>query len=260
MECSLRDRRVTIVRSHFFFVARLFPLAHLLFTTPHRPAALETFTSCPREDCEFTNVSSCQSLHSSIYLKVDDEIRQAFCAGTLLILISDMRLPCHIVCLFLAAPLHSVLALPGQGVRPREDGNDFAGASTLTSVSDKKQQQSLTETSNTSNQAKLTTSVAAPTSTELTGPSSVTGISSATSSAASPSSSGMHSATDHSKAAADIVLTAWIYPGHGLPLEPKVTPAVAIAGVVLIVSGALYALIGIRNSWLVATTSLNSDN
>ncbi|KAL1392348.1 hypothetical protein HDK64DRAFT_250695 [Phyllosticta capitalensis] len=161
-----------------------------------------------------------------------------------------MRLPCHIVCLFLAAPLHSVLALPGQGIRPRQDGNDFAGASTLTSVSDKKQQQSLTETSNTSNQAKLTTSVAAPTSTELTGPSSVTGISSATSSAASPSSSGMHSATDHSKAAADIVLTAWIYPGHGLPLEPKVTPAVAIAGVVLIVSGALYALIGIRNSWV----------
>lgn len=35
-----------------------------------------------------------------------------------------------------------------------------------------------------------------------------------------------------------------------LPLQPRITPALAIAGVVLIVTGVLYALVGVKNKWV----------
>ncbi|KAH7051044.1 hypothetical protein B0J12DRAFT_76733 [Macrophomina phaseolina] len=44
--------------------------------------------------------------------------------------------------------------------------------------------------------------------------------------------------------------TAAVYSGRGLPLQPKVTPAIGIAGAVLIITGAIYTLIGIKNHWV----------
>lgn len=35
-----------------------------------------------------------------------------------------------------------------------------------------------------------------------------------------------------------------------LPLQPQITPALSIAGVILIIAGAVYTLIGIKNKWL----------
>ncbi|OAX82392.1 hypothetical protein ACJ72_03254 [Emergomyces africanus] len=35
-----------------------------------------------------------------------------------------------------------------------------------------------------------------------------------------------------------------------LPLKPKITPGLSIAGVVLIIAGGIYALVGVRNKWL----------
>ncbi|KAK8171708.1 hypothetical protein BKA80DRAFT_197939, partial [Phyllosticta citrichinensis] len=145
-----------------------------------------------------------------------------------------MRLYHHILCLFLALPVHSALALPGQGIQPRQDGDEGATAPRLASVSSQKQQPSATTSTISSADPETPhfppTLKTAATSTEPKANFSET--SSASSSAATPTSS------------------VWTYPGHGLPLEPKVTPAIAIAGVVLILSGALYTLIGIRNPWV----------
>ncbi|KAK7709078.1 hypothetical protein SLS57_008803 [Botryosphaeria dothidea] len=44
--------------------------------------------------------------------------------------------------------------------------------------------------------------------------------------------------------------TAAVYSGHGLPLTPKVTPAIGITGAVLIITGVIYTLIGIKNHWV----------
>ncbi|OJD31628.1 uncharacterized protein BKCO1_4600061 [Diplodia corticola] len=44
--------------------------------------------------------------------------------------------------------------------------------------------------------------------------------------------------------------TAAVYSGHGLPLPPKVTPAIGIAGAVLMITGAVYTFIGIKNVWI----------
>ncbi|KAK7531313.1 uncharacterized protein J3D65DRAFT_110390 [Phyllosticta citribraziliensis] len=163
-----------------------------------------------------------------------------------------MRLYHHILCLFLALPVNSALALPGQGIQARQDGDEGATAPRLASVSSQKQQPSAT-TSTISSADPETPHLppafeTATTSTDTKANFSET--SSASSSAATPTSSGMHLAPIRSKDAADVVQTVWTYPGHGLPLEPKVTPAIAIAGVVLIISGALYTLIGIRNPWV----------
>lgn len=38
--------------------------------------------------------------------------------------------------------------------------------------------------------------------------------------------------------------------GNPLPLEPRITPAFAIAGVFLILTGVVYALIGVKNRWI----------
>lgn len=34
-----------------------------------------------------------------------------------------------------------------------------------------------------------------------------------------------------------------------LPIQPKITPALGVAGVILIVLGLCYSLIGIKNQW-----------
>ncbi|KAF2084666.1 hypothetical protein K490DRAFT_48714, partial [Saccharata proteae CBS 121410] len=44
--------------------------------------------------------------------------------------------------------------------------------------------------------------------------------------------------------------TAVVYSGKGLPLQPKITPAIGIAGIVLIATGVIYTLIGIKKRWI----------
>lgn len=44
--------------------------------------------------------------------------------------------------------------------------------------------------------------------------------------------------------------TAAVYSGHGLPLPPKITPAIGITGAVLMITGVIYTLIGIKNLWV----------
>lgn len=39
-------------------------------------------------------------------------------------------------------------------------------------------------------------------------------------------------------------------PEGTLPLKPEVTPAIAVAGVLLMISGIIYCLIGIKNKWI----------
>ncbi|KAF7879624.1 hypothetical protein EAF04_000819 [Stromatinia cepivora] len=47
----------------------------------------------------------------------------------------------------------------------------------------------------------------------------------------------------------DSAFNSTITPGQ-LPLQPEITPAFAIAGVILVATGALYTFIGIKNKWL----------
>ncbi|KAF7949287.1 hypothetical protein EAE96_008452 [Botrytis aclada] len=104
------------------------------------------------------------------------------------------------------------------GAKESQESNDsFTSASTITHS----QSTSQTMITSTSNTAMLT-------------------------SAASASSI---SATATSISATDSAFNSIILPGE-LPLQPEITPAFAIAGVVLIVTGVLYTFIGIKNKWL----------
>ena len=46
---------------------------------------------------------------------------------------------------------------------------------------------------------------------------------------------------------------------NSLPIKPKITPALGLAGAILIVSGAVYALIGIKSQWLVCPCRIPSE-
>ncbi|THV46908.1 hypothetical protein BGAL_0350g00060 [Botrytis galanthina] len=99
----------------------------------------------------------------------------------------------------------------------QETNDSFTSASTITHS----QSTSLTMTTSTSNTAMLT-------------------------STASASSIG---ATATSVSATDSAFNSTISPGE-LPLQPEITPAFVIAGIVLIATGVLYTFIGVKNKWL----------
>lgn len=71
--------------------------------------------------------------------------------------------------------------------------------------------------------------------------------------AAAASSTGELSCTSNWRSGRLILkIPAAVYSGHGLPLTPKVTPAIGITGAVLIITGVIYTLIGIKNHWSVS--------
>ncbi|KAF5873358.1 uncharacterized protein Bfra_004816 [Botrytis fragariae] len=99
----------------------------------------------------------------------------------------------------------------------QESDDSFTSASTITHS----QSTSLTMTTSTSNTAMLTSTA------------SVSSI----------------SATATSISATDSAFNSTISPGE-LPLQPEITPAFVIAGIVLIATGILYTFIGVKNKWL----------
>ncbi|KAF7901579.1 uncharacterized protein EAF01_006878 [Botrytis porri] len=100
---------------------------------------------------------------------------------------------------------------------PQESNDSFTSASTITHS----QSTSLTSTTSTSNTAMLTSTASA---------SSI-------------------SATATSISATDSAFNSTISSGE-LPLQPEITPAFAIAGIILIATGIIYTFIGIKNRWL----------
>ncbi|KAF7897012.1 hypothetical protein EAF00_005240 [Botryotinia globosa] len=99
----------------------------------------------------------------------------------------------------------------------QESNDSFTSASTITHS----QSTSLTMTTSTSNTAMLTSTASA---------SSI-------------------SATATSLSVTDSAFNSTISPGE-LPLQPEITPAFVIAGIVLITTGVLYTFIGVKNKWL----------
>lgn len=84
------------------------------------------------------------------------------------------------------------------------------------------------------------------TRTTVTAP-AVTGNSSSASNASTPTSTTIASAPLNTSAAGD---GGNATSADHLPLQPKITPGLGVAGVVLIIFGAIYGLIGIRQSWI----------
>ncbi|CAF9929814.1 MAG: hypothetical protein ALECFALPRED_004455 [Alectoria fallacina] len=103
--------------------------------------------------------------------------------------------------------------------------------------------------------AASTTSSTTPSSGEATpsassdGVSSVSGNPSKVTNAAALSSTPLVTATPIAKGSLNVngTTTPEI---EGLPIHPKITPALAVSGPILILTGALYTLIGIKTKWL----------
>ncbi|PVI07623.1 hypothetical protein DM02DRAFT_285460 [Periconia macrospinosa] len=76
-----------------------------------------------------------------------------------------------------------------------------------------------------------------------------------TSSATPASSSALATTTTSNAPSVTVSQSPVTGPSHGLPNQPKITPALGMAGVIFIISGAVYAVIGIKNKWLYVFTS-----
>ncbi|TGO66381.1 hypothetical protein BOTNAR_0062g00140 [Botryotinia narcissicola] len=109
------------------------------------------------------------------------------------------------------------LSISSSAKKSQESNDSFTSASTITHS----QSTSLTMTTSTSNTAMLTSTASA---------SSI-------------------SATATSISVTDSAFNSTISPGE-LPLQPEITPAFVIAGIVLIATGVLYTFIGVKNKWL----------
>ena len=81
------------------------------------------------------------------------------------------------------------------------------------------------------------------------GTSSASGTRAKATSAAAPSSAALMTATPIPKGSLNVNGTT-VPKIEGLPIHPSITPAMAVAGPILILSGILYTLIGIKTKWL----------
>ncbi|OAP61465.1 hypothetical protein AYL99_03668 [Fonsecaea erecta] len=148
------------------------------------------------------------------------------------------------------ALVSGVYGQPGADIQKRQDGTDTAFPS-ITSNDP-------SASTDASASVSSTATSSAPTSTQGAQQS---GPVSTTSTRSSPSGTSL-SSTKHPSSASTAVHTASITPSSNsttsstekasdaLPIHPRLTPAFGIAGVMLIVLGATYALIGVKTRWV----------
>ena len=157
------------------------------------------------------------------------------------------------IALALILCLHSVTAAPNAAAHlaRRQDDNRSESSEKPTATSDRSSQQSPTATPQSS---PITRSERSTTTTPSSVPSeSVTETPATTTSnddQPSPTSSAgeiFHSVEKHD--------TDFARPEANsqpqLPLQPKITPAFGLAGAIFLLSGLVYAVIGIKNQWYV---------
>ncbi|RAL63374.1 hypothetical protein DID88_003798 [Monilinia fructigena] len=145
--------------------------------------------------------------------------------------------------LLLSASIQLVSTAPLEG-HFKERDNSIALSSTTTSTSPS------ISSSGKDPERSNESSIATPT----TGHSQSTFLSMTRSTSSSVMLTATASISSISEAATSVSITDSTYnstiPSGQLPLEPQITPGLAIAGVILIATGALYTFIGIKNRWL----------
>ncbi|KAF1933551.1 uncharacterized protein M421DRAFT_52812 [Didymella exigua CBS 183.55] len=137
-----------------------------------------------------------------------------------------------LVCIALVLCLHSVTAVPQSAVRRQDD-----------SSSDRSQTPAITASSRSS--ASVTSSDAT-TSVSESGRASSTPAPSTTTAEASTSMQIPATASTAPQSAE----STEVNPGNPLPFQPSLTPAMGISGIVLLLSGLAFAVIGIKNKWV----------
>ncbi|TGO46145.1 hypothetical protein BCON_0342g00030 [Botryotinia convoluta] len=147
------------------------------------------------------------------------------------------------VLLILGASIQWAFAAPWD-VRVQERDNSVALSSTITSTSSSISSSAKeSQESNDSFTSASTTTHSQSTSLTMTTSTSNTAMLTSTASVSSIS------ATATSITATDSAFNSTISPGK-LPLQPEITPAFVIAGIILIATGILYTFIGVKNKWL----------
>ncbi|KAF2142990.1 uncharacterized protein K452DRAFT_350662 [Aplosporella prunicola CBS 121167] len=161
-----------------------------------------------------------------------------------------MRLSNAFFCLSLLA---FSLALPTlashNGLRRRQDGSDGPSTAAEASGTAESVKTSIASTEEPasaapSSTAAATTDAAAESSTA----SSTATEAAATTTAAVASTTASGGALPSASPTSTNIIV--VYPGHGLPLPPKLTPAMAVAGALLIVTGVVYGISGARTRWI----------
>ncbi|CCD42915.1 hypothetical protein BofuT4_P072110.1 [Botrytis cinerea T4] len=147
------------------------------------------------------------------------------------------------VLLVLGASIQWAFAAPWD-VRVQERDSSVALSSTITSTSSSISSSAKeSQESNDSFTSASTITHSQSTSLAMTTSTSNTAMLTSTASASSIS------ATATSISATDSAFNSTVLPGE-LPLQPEITPAFAVAGIILIATGILYTFIGFKNRWL----------
>ncbi|OAG05404.1 uncharacterized protein CC84DRAFT_721528 [Paraphaeosphaeria sporulosa] len=134
--------------------------------------------------------------------------------------------------------LHTVIAAPRFPLARRQDGSEPTSVITTTSDPERSSSTSRPRESSVSQSAfnhQSTTGEPASRSSIIATSTSV----SASPSATAISTGSLTNGTDSGNVSED-----------PLPLHPKITPALGLIGAILLISGALYAVVGIKNKWI----------
>lgn len=150
-----------------------------------------------------------------------------------------------LLCLALVLCLHSAIAAPHHAIRRQEDENASqipastasrsARPSMTTSPTRSDHASSIAESSAKPSVASSGTMIQVPVTTDSTIPSSTP-------------TAGMLSCMLYAFRSSMLTLAA-TDPNNSLPIQPKVTPAMGLAGALLLITGLVYAVIGIKNKW-----------
>ncbi|KAF2630330.1 hypothetical protein BU25DRAFT_446574 [Macroventuria anomochaeta] len=139
-----------------------------------------------------------------------------------------------LVCIALIFCLHSVTAVPQSAVRRQDDSpSDRSQAPTVTSSS----RPSATVTSSDDDAFTSTTESRRASSTPAT-------------STSSAETSMFMQVPVTASTAPQSTSSAEVNPENPLPFQPSLTPAMGISGVILLLSGLAFAVIGIKNKWV----------
>ncbi|KAL2038383.1 hypothetical protein N7G274_008722 [Stereocaulon virgatum] len=149
--------------------------------------------------------------------------------------------------IFLVTVNHPVVTAERYAVLPRQDlaSAPAAAASTTPQASLK----SINEASSTATFESPLPSVNGASPSSATGKSSASGISTNANGPSSLSSPTLITATPIPKGSLNVT-TSNTTQIEGLPIHPAITPALSVAGALLILTGAFYTLVGIKTKWL----------
>jgi hypothetical protein len=171
-----------------------------------------------------------------------------------------MRFSCHyiILCLALVLCLQLAVAAPHAAVRRQDDSP--SAESTPEGQDSASRQPSATPTpsgivsSRVESERPLSTPVSSVKPSELPAPSTTNDVPTTT---PTDESSSANSEGKSYQADYDEMALTWnaesvsADPADPLPIHPKLTPAMGITGVLLLLSGLGYAIVGIKNKWCV---------